>query len=117
QHRLKLVTHVRTGNGPIETRYEEAVDRIDELARRLRKAADLRQLEPVDRTPTETPAGTMSRAQFYDAVERAKQSILAGDIYQVQLAQRFTVPVQDEPFDVYRLLRTLNLSTYMYFLH
>src|SRR5205823_6997918 len=116
QHRLKLVTHVRTGDGPVETRYQEAVGRIDELARRLRQAADLRQLEPVNRTPTDTPAGTMSQAQFYDAVERAKQYILAGDIYQVQLAQRFTVPVQADPFDVYRLLRALNPSPYMYFL-
>ena len=116
QHRLKLVTHVRTGDGTIETRYEEAIRRIDGLAHRLRKAEDLRQLEPADRKLTETPSGTVSKERFHAAVERAKQYILAGDVYQVQLAQRFTVPVQADAFDVYRLLRALNPSPYMYFL-
>jgi anthranilate synthase component 1 len=49
-------------------------------------------------------------------VERAKAYILAGDIYQVQVAQRFQSPVSTDPFDIYRVLRTVNPSPYMYFL-
>ncbi len=116
RHRLKLVTHVRTQQGPIEERYREAVARIDALARRLLKPVVLRPLEPADRPIASEPRGSMSEQTFFDAVERAKGHILAGDIYQVQVAQRFTVPQQGDPFDVYRLLRALNPSPYMYFL-
>ena len=116
RHRLKLVTHVRTQRPPIESRYAEAVARIDDLARRLNRTVRLRPLEPADRPPVADIDGHLSQPEFFDAVEQAKSHILAGDIYQVQLAQRFTVPLQAEPFDVYRLLRALNPSPYMYFL-
>jgi anthranilate synthase component I len=116
RHRLKLVSHVRAADGPIEARYAEAVGRIDELARRLSQAVTLRQLEPADRPVTIEPAARVTQPEFSAAVERAKAYILAGDIYQVQIAQRFTVPIQADPFDVYRLLRALNPSPYMYFL-
>ena len=49
------------------------------------------------------------------AVEAAREHILAGDIFQVVLAQRFDVELEAEPFDVYRVLRQVNPSPYMYF--
>src|ERR671937_2132207 len=116
QHRLKLVSHVRPGAGSVESRYDEAIGRIDALAHRLAHVSALRQLEPADRPLDQPPTGRLSQEQFFAAVERAKQHILAGDIYQVQLAQRFTFPVQADAFDVYRLLRALNPSPYMYVL-
>lgn len=116
RHRLKLVTHVRTQQGSIEERYREAVARVDALARRLLKPVGLHPLEPADRPIASEPRGSMSEQTFFDAVKRAKEHILAGDIYQVQVAQRFTVPQKGDPFDVYRLLRALNPSPYMYFL-
>jgi anthranilate synthase component 1 len=116
RHRLKLVTHVRSQRPPIESRYAEALARIDELARRLNRAVRLKPLEPADRVPAVGPEGQTSQPDFFEAVERAKSHILAGDIYQVQIAQRFTVPLPTDPFDVYRLLRALNPSPYMYFL-
>ncbi|HVH65314.1 MAG TPA: anthranilate synthase component I, partial [Candidatus Acidoferrum sp.] len=116
RHRLKLVSHVRTQDGPIDERYDEAVARIDDLARRLLRPVALRPLEPADRPTVGEPRGSMSQQAFFDAVEQAKAHILAGDIYQVQIAQRYTAPQQGDPFDVYRLLRALNPSPYMYFL-
>ena len=115
-HRLKLVSHVRTQDGPIAQRYDEAVARIDELARRLTQAVQLRPMEPADRPSAVEPQSQFSQPEYFDAVERAKSHILAGDIYQVQLARRFTMPIAADPFDVYRLLRALNPSPYMYFL-
>src|SRR5258708_14073317 len=50
------------------------------------------------------------------AVERCKEYILAGDIFQVQVGRRFALPLRAEPFDVYRALRSINPSPYMYFL-
>src|SRR5436309_4968771 len=116
RHRLKLVTHVRAQQEPIEDRYAEAVARIDRLAAQLSQPVTLRPMEPADRAPAIEPEGAVSKPDFFKAVERAKSHILAGDIYQVQIAQRFTAPVQADPFDVYRLLRALNPSPYMYFL-
>src|SRR5207244_12537522 len=116
RHRLKLVTHVRAQQEPIEERYAEAVARIDRLARQLSQPVRLRPMEPADRPPASEPEGQVSQPDFFNAVERAKSHILAGDVYQVQIAQRFTAPVQADPFDVYRLLRALNPSPYMYFL-
>src|SRR3989442_11137664 len=116
RHRLKLVTHVRTQRPPIESRYAEAVARIDDLARRLGRTVRLRALEPADRLVGANFEGHISDPEFFKAVEQAKSHILAGDIYQVQIAQRFSVPLQADAFDVYRLLRALNPSPYMYFL-
>ena len=59
---------------------------------------------------------TMSRSQFMDAVDVAKEHIRAGDIFQVVLSQRFDLDLGAEPFDVYRTLRMVNPSPYLYFL-
>jgi anthranilate synthase component 1 len=59
---------------------------------------------------------TMGAEQYGLAVEAAREHIMAGDIFQVVLSQRFDVELDAEPFDVYRVLRQLNPSPYMYFL-
>lgn len=59
---------------------------------------------------------TMSSARYQDAVRSAKESILAGDIFQVVLSQRFDTRLDADPFDCYRVLRQLNPSPYMYYL-
>ena len=53
---------------------------------------------------------------YQQAVEVAKEHILAGDIFQVVLAQRYDIELDADPFDVYRVLRQVNPSPYMYFL-
>jgi anthranilate synthase component 1 len=58
----------------------------------------------------------VERGQFEAAVERCKEYIRAGDIFQVVLSQLFSVKVEAEPFALYRILRTVNPSPYMYFL-
>jgi anthranilate synthase component 1 len=58
----------------------------------------------------------MPRQKFLEAVETAKEHILAGDIYQVVLSQRWTGPLEVDPFDVYRALRMLNPSPYLFYL-
>ena len=59
---------------------------------------------------------TPSRQSFLKSVVRAKEYIAAGDIYQVVLSERLELEVKSEPFDIYRALRALNPSPYMYFL-
>src|SRR5204862_5754571 len=59
---------------------------------------------------------TTSRQSFLKSVARAKEHIAAGDIYQVVLSERLELEVKSEPLDIYRALRALNPSPYMYFL-
>jgi len=114
RHVLKLITHVRPGS--IEHEYKAAADRLDALEARLQRPVQLRALRAPRPGGTLEVEGQRSRQEFYDAVERAKAYILAGDIYQVQVAQRFQRPLPADAFDVYRVLRTVNPSPYMYFL-
>ncbi len=56
-----------------------------------------------------------TRAEYLQKVEKAKEYILAGDIFQVQISQRLRRPLNTRPFDVYRMLRTINPSPYLYY--
>jgi len=118
QQRLKLVSHLRPSDGSVDDAYRAAAGRIDDLEQRLLQAPAVKRIAaPVRRhVPAATAVAARSREEFLRSVERAKGYIEAGDIYQVQLAQRFTVPFAGDPFDIYRVLRALNPSPYMYYL-
>jgi anthranilate synthase component 1 len=60
--------------------------------------------------------GNRTRESYHEVVKRAKEYIEAGDIFQVVLSQRFTLPLQVEPFGIYRQLRRINPSPYLFFL-
>jgi anthranilate synthase component 1 len=64
----------------------------------------------------EDAESNMTPEEYQAGVERAKEYILAGDIFQVVLSQRFAVPLSTHPFNVYRALRLLNPSPYMYYM-
>jgi anthranilate synthase component I, non-proteobacterial lineages len=114
EHKLLLITTIFTEENPsLETAYKEARFRLgsleDKLAVRLpssmlsiRKAGDI--------------TSNFRREQYEAAVDSCKEYIKAGDIFQVVLSQRFTVEVEARPFDLYRILRTINPSPYMFFL-
>jgi anthranilate synthase component 1 len=96
--------------------YDDAIVRLDELASDGARPLD----EPLVEPPTADDAlpdvrSTMGRDLYCRAVETAREHILAGDIFQVVLAQRFDFDLGAEPFDVYRVLRQVNPSPYMYF--
>ena len=98
--------------------YAAAEARLDELADALFSASELSPLAPPE--PGEAlPAvrRTMSSEQFMGAVEVAKDHIRAGDAFQIVLSQRFDLDLEADPFDVYRTLRLVNPSPYLYFLH
>ena len=94
--------------------YTDALRRLDRLERRL--------AQPLPKLSQRKPSGKLrfsSRTRkpaFLKAVERAKDYIAAGDIFQVVLSQRLDVEPGVEPFSVYRALRIVNPSPYMYFL-
>ncbi len=100
----------------LDARYDEAIDRIATMA--VDGATSIE--EPLVDAPVagEVPAVTssMSGGRYESAVEAAKEHILAGDIFQVVLSQRFDVDLDADPLDVYRVLRRVNPSPYMYYL-
>jgi anthranilate synthase component 1 len=97
--------------------FERGQRRLDALAYRVRAAAvsypDLPAPEALEEHDFESHFG---KEEFLRAVMKAKEYILAGDIFQVQISQRLSVPFRARPLDVYRALRALNPSPYMYFI-
>lgn len=115
RHRALALSHARVDGDP-DAAYEEAVARIDDLVDRLaRPLPD----PPADTAPVVSACGVqsnMTREEYCAAVERAKAHIVGGDIIQAVVSQRLSRPTTATPFEVYRALRTVNPSPYMYFL-
>jgi anthranilate synthase component 1 len=112
--RLYLIVHA----DPREERaYARAQRRLDELNHRLRQGGpgypETRDSIGLDEADF---VSGFTREGFIRAVEKSKELIRAGDIFQVVLSQRLSVPFKARPVDVYRALRALNPSPYMYFL-
>lgn len=119
RHRVYLIENVLvTGNVETDTvAYNEAINRIDEMAQDLGKPLAYTLAAPPDPSdPRPDTVCSLAPGQYQRAVEVAKEYILNGDIFQVVLAQRFDLELDADPFDVYRVLRLVNPSPYMYFL-
>ncbi|MBI5034386.1 MAG: anthranilate synthase component I [Chloroflexi bacterium] len=115
KHRLLVIAnaHVDARSDP-RAAYDNAIARIDDLVARLNRP-----------TPLSAPApwhnghqleSNVTSNQFAAMVERAKEHIAAGDIFQVVLSQRFTRETDADAFSIYRSLRRINPSPYMFFL-
>ena len=97
--------------------YDDAVRRLTRLQDDGARPLDEPLVSPPPRKPVLPDVRSTMGADAYGlAVETAKEYILAGDIFQVVLSQRFDFDLDAEPFDVYRVLRQINPSPYMYFL-
>ena len=120
QHRLWIVRNVFTeGDHSLRTKYQAAVREIQATRKQLEHsvAAEKPRLEP--RPGKHSPLKVTSnfrRPEYLAAVRKCKNYIRAGDIFQVVLSQRFSVKTKAAPFDVYRELRALNPSPYLFFL-
>jgi len=97
--------------------YDDARVRIDAVCERLRRPAPLRVEDMVRREPVEMPfESNIERGEFERAVEACKEYIRAGDIFQVVLSQRLRVGSGADPMDIYRALRVINPSPFMFLL-
>jgi anthranilate synthase component 1 len=116
QHRLFLISNVLTeeGKGSLRAKYDAACRHLDDLESRLRQPLKLPSARP-PQGPLRVQSN-MTRQRYEEMVERSKEYIRAGDIFQVVLSQRMEVPVRVPAFDVYRALRVVNPSPYMYYL-
>ncbi len=114
---IKVVHNARLQGRSAREAYDEAVAAIDAVVDKLRTPVTM--LTDDIRTSGETtPAfeSNFAREDYEDVVRRCKEYIQAGDIIQVVPSQRLTVETAADPFDVYRTLRVVNPSPYMFFL-
>ncbi len=114
EHRLVLISNIFTDtDGDLEAAYRSACKRLEAMQIQLLQALPA---NGVAITPRSGPVSNVKKEAFERMVEQCKEYINAGDIFQVVLSQRFTVEVDADPFDLYRILRVVNPSPYMYFL-
>ncbi|HEY0370321.1 MAG TPA: anthranilate synthase component I [Chthoniobacterales bacterium] len=106
---LKIVANAFVDDG--EDAYANAAERINAVAEQLVRPSQLALIEPIG-PATESPRSNFP--DFCGAVERAKEYIRAGDVFQVVLSQRFEAPFARDPLDLYRCLRFVNPSPYMF---
>jgi anthranilate synthase component 1 len=116
RHQIHIISNVIVDESqdPIEVQYQKAVDEILRLESLLREPLPV---PPVTRNERDVVVrSNFEKKDYLTAVAKAKEYIAAGDIFQVVLSQRFEVDLPTPPFEVYRALRIVNPSPYMYFL-
>ena len=122
QKSMLPITHVAPGeHASADAAYDAGIERLEALCARLEApasggpelaAGELR----LDTPAPALPASNMGEGGYQRAVETIKQYIAAGDAFQVVPSQRFAVPTSATPFDLYRALRVVNPSPYMFYL-
>ncbi len=113
RHTMKLVANAFVESDPASA-YQDALKRIDVLADMLQTALPRRMLD-AQMPAQDLPFRSNTRKEdFLAAVEASREYIRAGDIIQVVLSQRFEVEGRDDPLQVYRALRSINPSPYMF---
>jgi anthranilate synthase component 1 len=113
--KIKVVSNAHINNGDTEGAYRNAVERIDAIINRLKTKDKKFELHSALRTPHSALRANISKEVFKESVLKCKKYIKEGDIFQVVLSQRLETDFQSNPFDIYRALRTINPSPYMYF--
>jgi anthranilate synthase component 1 len=113
--KIKVVSNAHITEGKsLREAYDEALANIDGIVKLLRRPLSAMAVAPSEKR-TELRSN-ITREEYEAAVEKAKEYIRAGDIIQVVPSQRFSGRSSADPFDIYRVMRTLNPSPYMFFL-
>lgn len=112
-HLRQRITVVSNAFAP--ERREEAIERAEALITKLGAPLRYEPAQPATVSPA-VPSSSMTEEQFRKAVKVAKEYIVAGDVFQVVLSHRLSAELKADPFDVYRMLRLVNPSAYMFFI-
>ncbi len=117
EDQITVVTPVRPDSDvSAEIAYEKALSRLgrilDDLAASLPRPSD----EDIDIAHLPEPVSNMTQEEFHNIVNKGKEYILAGDVFQVVLSQRYSVPFDLPPLSFYRALRRVNPSPFLFFL-
>jgi anthranilate synthase component 1 len=113
---ITVETEEASSESELRQRYDAARAALDDVVRTLGTSPSPRPLELRDAASDVPFESTYTKAAFEQHVQRIRDYIAAGDAFQVVLSQRLTLPLRAQPFDLYRALRSLNPSPYLYFL-
>lgn len=113
RHRILIICNATIGDDP-SAAYTEALEHIEELVERLH-APYVPPTATAD-APVPVPRANLSQAQYERIVETCKEHIFAGDAFQIVPSLRFSADIGCRPLELYRALRSINPSPYMYFL-
>ena len=111
--KLYVIVHV---DPSVQEAYDEAQKRLDRLVAMLHRATPLHANAASIKVGEEDFVSGFSQQGFEEAVGRAREYIVEGDVMQVVLSQRLSIPFKARPLDLYRALRSLNPSPYMYYM-
>lgn len=115
---VTIVTPVRPQAGlSAKDAYDQAQDRLQDVVNDLQGSLRVTRDFNEDIGTLPEPESNMTREEFHAMVHKAKEYILAGDIFQAVLSQRFTLPFELPHFALYRSLRRLNPSPFLFFLN
>ncbi|MAU42014.1 MAG: anthranilate synthase component I [Kordiimonas sp.] len=115
---LTIVTPVRPQSGvDAKAAYLRAQERLNDIEHQLSMPLKILSHDTQNLADMEEPTSNVGKERFFDMVNRAKEYIAAGDIFQVVLSQRFSAPFALPPFALYRALRRTNPSPFMYYLN
>jgi anthranilate synthase component 1 len=117
QHRLWIVRNVYTaGSGSLRAKYSAAVKEIKRTRKSLEEPVAAEKVGGTAKGRAPKVVSNFKHAEYLEAVRKAKKYIREGDIFQVVLSQRFSAKNKAAPFDIYRELRALNPSPYLFYL-
>jgi anthranilate synthase component 1 len=114
KHKIKVVSHVKLDEY-VEENYRQATAKIERLVARLREPLPFE--EPSEASPDSQMVPNLTQAEYEDIVVKMKMHIYEGDIIQGVPSVRVGRKTKADPFAIYRALRQINPSPYMYFLH
>lgn len=115
--RLLVNAHVRSPDpAAAGEAYNSAIAELERLHALLRQPSEIASAAVQELGPVKVPPGNCTREHFERMVEESKEYVRAGDIFQIVLSQRFSRPFDRSPLDLYRALRTINPSPYMFIL-
>lgn len=119
---ILVVAHWRKGDGDLRKQYAETCARVDAVVEQLQRGVADLQLTDIDPSTKASEglrpplASNFTQPEFERAVEKAREYINAGDAFQIVLSQRFRTETRARPFDIYRALRVVNPSPFMFYL-
>lgn len=114
KHEIIILANAHN-QGDVGQAYQDAIARIDEIHHALRQPLEIIENPP---NPLQVPLeANIPREEYEENVRRAKEYIGAGDAFQIVLSQRFTRKTSAHPLSIYRALRALNPSPYMFYLN
>ena len=120
-HQIRVVANAHI-DGDVDRAYTDALAKIDALVEQLTSISEAHLRRNSSEYPEQydeiisAPQSNFTKSDYEAAVRRAKEYIAAGDIIQVVPSQRFSCPVSVDSFEIYRALRMINPSPYMYYL-